>query len=90
MGSIYKKSPSGVTQANHDDIAMTIILFAWALTQDGFKEIFEIETFASEERKEYIETIKEKSVNLYSFYDSTSDVNNQNSLSQNQVELLMS
>lgn len=90
FGASTKKSPSGVTQADHDDIAMTIILFAWALTQDGFKEIFEIETFASEERKTYIEAIKENLGKVVFVSNGIDDNDHQNSLSQSQVELLMS
>lgn len=90
FGASTKKSPSGVTQANHDDIAMTIILFAWALTQDGFKEIFEIETFASEERKEYIESIEQDLGRSVFFSDGISELSGGNALSRDQVELLMS
>lgn len=40
-----------------DDTSMTLILFAWLLTQEGFKELFGMEEFKTKLNNEYLESI---------------------------------
>lgn len=39
---------------SNDDLAMTIILFAWCSTQEGFKELYDAENFARKLNNEYL------------------------------------
>ena len=40
----------------HDDLAMTMILFSWLLTQEGFKEFFDTENFKVKLQNQYLDS----------------------------------
>ena len=49
----------------HDDMAMCMVLFGWALTQEGFKEIYDMEDFKNKIQNEYLDSAREE---LCSFF----------------------
>lgn len=58
MSTLVKKKKSfEASSGQHDDLVMTLVLFAWLLTNEGFKELVDLESPRSDFRDAYVNSI---------------------------------
>jgi len=54
---VRKKKSFEASTGQHDDLVMTLVLFSWLLTNEGFKELVDLETPRSDFHDAYVNSI---------------------------------